>query len=209
MITVTEMDKALDAELSEVMTPAEIIIAKGLAQKWQSKAKVQKKEAVQNPTDDVKTLMLPSWCIVIPWFLVLSLTVTCAVLTVLYTFSFGADKSLAWLRSFLFTLFGEILIEEPLTVVGIALFLAFVIKRSDVEYFDLRSNKEWELDPEKMESVVAERVAVKLLRLDPVFLPPWPVSCNCNPHSIKPPHKIGKFVCRWTLKIDVTCERLS
>ena len=82
--------------------------------------------------DERKPGMLPWWCIFIPWFLLLSLTVTCAVFTVLYTFSFGADKSLAWLRSFLFTLLGEGLITEPLLVLFVALFFTFVILLLDL-----------------------------------------------------------------------------
>ena len=123
--------------------------------------------------------MLPWWCVFIPWSLVVCLTVTCAVLTILYTFTFGADKSLAWLRSFIFALMGEIFIDQPLTVLGVALFFAFIVKRSDMESVDVTVNRESDVNSDDMEAMVAERVAVKLLRLNPVYYPPYTVSTQC------------------------------
>ena len=125
--------------------------------------------------DERKPGMLPWWCIFIPWFLLLSLTVTCAVFTVLYTFSFGADKSLAWLRSFLFTLLGEGLITEPLLVLFVALFFTFVIRRDDMERMHTNVQFKPEAEPSE-EDLAIELYAVKILRLDPLYWPPAFVS---------------------------------
>ena len=135
---------------------------------------------------------LPWWCVTIPWFLVVALSITSAVLTILYTFTFGADKSLAWLRSFIFTMLGEVFVQEPILVLSVALFCAYFVRRDAMERMVVAPHivRQSTAHPDVL---ATQKVAVKLLRLDPVYWPPAMVSsydiyvrsvhiqCTCTP----------------------------
>ena len=123
--------------------------------------------------------MLPWWCIFLPWLMVVLTTVTCAFFTILYTFNFGVDKSLEWVRSLITSLFSDIFVNQPLTILFVACFFTFIIKRSELEKLQLdisvKTDSEGSTGKEK-EEVVTEKQAISMLKLDPIYRPPPKVS---------------------------------
>ena len=119
--------------------------------------------------------MLPWWCIFLPWLMVVLTTVTCAFFTILYTFNFGVDKSLEWVRSLITSLFSDIFVNQPLTILFVACFFTFIIKRSEMEKLELDVDAEDELD-ESDEAVKyrleTEKQAISMLKLDDIYRPP-------------------------------------
>ena len=119
--------------------------------------------------------MLPCWCIFLPWLMVVLTTVTCAFFTILYTFNFGVDKSLEWVRSLITSLFSDIFVNQPLTILFVACFFTFIIKRSEMEKLELDVDAEDELD-ESDEAVKyrleTEKQAISMLKLDDIYRPP-------------------------------------
>ena len=119
--------------------------------------------------------MLPWWCIILPWLMVVLPTVTCAFFTIVYTFNFGVDKSLEWVRSLITSLFSDIFFNQPLTILFVACFFTFIIKRSEMEKLELDVDAEDELD-ESDEALKyrleTEKQAISMLKLDDIYRPP-------------------------------------
>ena len=126
--------------------------------------------------------MLPWWCIFLPWLLVVLISVACAFFTILYTFNFGADKSLEWVRSLLTSLFTDIFCNQPLTILFIACFFTFIIKRSELEKVELNvDTNQPDFDnssAEDLRRVVTEKQAISMLKLDPIYRPPAAVGIS-------------------------------
>ena len=119
--------------------------------------------------------MLPWWCIFLPWLMVVLTTVTCAFFTILYTFNFGVDKSLEWVRSLITSLFSDIFFNQPLTILFMACFFTFIIKRSELENLELNVDVSADVsedDERDKYRVTAEKQAISMLRLDPIYRPP-------------------------------------
>ena len=123
--------------------------------------------------------MLPWWCIFLPWLMVVLTTVTCAFFTILYTFNFGVDKSLEWVRSLITSLFSDIFVNQPLTILFVACFFTFIIKRSELENLELNVDVSADVsedDERDKYRVTAEKQAISMLRLDPIYRPPSQVA---------------------------------
>jgi len=60
--------------------------------------------------------LLPFWCIYIAWFLVALSILVSAFFTILYSFEWGRDKSIAWLTAFLLSFFESVVLVQPLKV---------------------------------------------------------------------------------------------
>ena len=123
--------------------------------------------------------MLPWWCIILPWLMVVLTTVTCAFFTILYTFNFGRHKSLKWLRSLLTSFVSDIFCNQPLTILFMACFFTFIIKRSELENLELNVDVSADVsedDERDKYRVTAEKQAISMLRLDPIYRPPSQVA---------------------------------
>ena len=73
--------------------------------------------------------MMPWWCVFLPWTMVLTVCSTCAFFTILYSFNYGLEKSLQWLKSLICSFFVDIFFEQPLKVIGMSLFIAIILKK--------------------------------------------------------------------------------
>ena len=119
--------------------------------------------------------MLPWWCIFLPWLMVVLTTVTCAFFTILYTFNFGRHKSLKWLRSLFTSFVSDVFFNQPLTILFVACFFTFIIKRSELENLELNVDVSADVsedDERDKYRVTAEKQAISMLRLDPIYRPP-------------------------------------
>ena len=123
--------------------------------------------------------MLPWWCIFLPWLMVVLTTVTCAFFTILYTFNFGRHKSLKWLRSLLTSFVSDVFFNQPLTILFVACFFTFIIKRSELEKLQLDVGAKADIDEgsvSEQDDALIEKQAISMLKLDPIYRPPPKVS---------------------------------
>ena len=60
---------------------------------------------------------LPYFFVYVAWFLVFALSVSAAVMVILYGMTFGNGKSLQWLASTVVSFIQDVLITQPLKVI--------------------------------------------------------------------------------------------
>ena len=72
---------------------------------------------------------LPWWFVYVGWFLVMVTSLTAATVTLLYGIEFGLKKSSQWLLSMFFSLTQDIFVSQPLKVVALAIFFAYIFKK--------------------------------------------------------------------------------
>ena len=75
-----------------------------------------------------KSFILPWWCIVLPWALTMSTCLVASYVTLMYGLSFGLNKSLAWLSSFLVATSNSVAIFQPLKVAIIVMIMTLLLK---------------------------------------------------------------------------------
>ncbi|KAM8893905.1 polycystin-1-like protein 2 isoform 2-T2 [Spinachia spinachia] len=76
---------------------------------------------------------LPWWCVILGWFLLLSISGISTYFTLVYGFTYGQVKSTKWVVSLGLSLFQSIFILQPLKVIGLAVFFALMLKPVAVE----------------------------------------------------------------------------
>ncbi|KAK4321943.1 hypothetical protein Pmani_007294 [Petrolisthes manimaculis] len=103
-----------------------------------------------------RPLVLPWWCRILAWVLVIGVVVGSIFLVWAYALQFGGEKTSRWLSSFIVTFFISILVVEPLMVVLGAVVVAYCCRRSnatrvdadDVDFDevlpDLELDEEWQ-----------------------------------------------------------------
>ena len=115
--------------------------------------------------------LCPWWCLVVPWFLLITMSLLCGFFTILYTFSFGFERSIEWLYTLTVAFITDVFIMQPAKVILFAAIFSFIIKRSDMEEIELTivTDKEERLTSEQ----VAERreLLTQLKKLD-FYRPP-------------------------------------
>ena len=72
---------------------------------------------------------LPWWFVYVGWFLVIVTSLTAATVTLLYGVEFGLKKSSQWLLSMFFSVTQDIFVSQPLKVVALATFFAYIFKK--------------------------------------------------------------------------------
>ena len=157
----------------------------GKWRKYQNPERAYKAQKLRKTIEPPRRFMLPWYFAIVPWMLVIVTASGCSFLTILYTFNFGADKSLKWLRSFIVTLLGDILLTEPLNVIGFAVFFSIILRKNDVQRFDIKADKRSDIAPFNIRAIFNERVAVKVLRQNEAYKPPTKVRddadrCTCT-----------------------------
>ncbi|CAH3175942.1 unnamed protein product [Porites evermanni] len=80
---------------------------------------------------------LPYQAVYLAWFLVFAFSTGSAVVVVLYGMQFENVKSLQWLFSSVVSFVQDILITQPLKVLGLAVFFALVVKKPDQGEFQI------------------------------------------------------------------------
>ena len=75
--------------------------------------------------------MLPWWTALIGWFLVVALTGVCGFFTILYTFNYGLELSIQWLKSLVISFVSDLFFAQPIKVLGVALFVSLVLRKPD------------------------------------------------------------------------------
>lgn len=90
---------------------------------------------------------LPWWFVYVGWTLVIITSLTAASVTLLYGIQFGQQKSTQWLLSMFFSLTQDIFVSQPLKVVGLAIFFAYIFRKPDKVTFSSslsdRSDEDW------------------------------------------------------------------
>lgn len=79
--------------------------------------------------DALRAKGLPWWFVYVGWFLVIVTSLTAATVTLLYGIEFGLKKSSQWLLSMFFSLTQDIFVSQPLKVVALAIFFAYIFKK--------------------------------------------------------------------------------
>ena len=68
--------------------------------------------------------LIPHFCIYIAWFLCVCTAVASALFTVLFSLSWGGEKSARWLTSVLLSITGDVVISQPIKIILVSLILA-------------------------------------------------------------------------------------
>jgi len=89
------------------------------------------RRTVCNPT-------LPYWCVYIAWVLIALSILVSAFFTVLYSFEWGREKSIAWLTAFLLSFLESVILIQPLKVISTGYFwnIIFIITLRDFTLTD-------------------------------------------------------------------------
>lgn len=80
-----------------------------------------------------KKKLLPYWFLYIAWGICFLTCFTTAFFCVLYGLQFGKEKSAQWISSMLISFFQDVLISQPIKILGIALIIAIIIKKPPEE----------------------------------------------------------------------------
>ena len=75
-----------------------------------------------------KPFILPWWCVYIGWALTISTYTVSSYIVLMYGLTFGYNRSLAWLTSFLAMITNSVGILQPLKVAAIVITMTFVFK---------------------------------------------------------------------------------
>lgn len=92
-----------------------------------------------------KKKLLPYWFLYIAWVICFLTCFTTAFFCVLYGLQFGKEKSAQWISSMLISFFQDVLVSQPIKILGIALIIAIIVKKPAEE------EEEEEGDKKKME----------------------------------------------------------
>ena len=75
-----------------------------------------KDEVAEDRQRPIRVKLWPWWCRLVAWVLIVITVVTSAFFVLLYSVSWGPEKSQAWLLSFLFGFFQDVIIIQPFKV---------------------------------------------------------------------------------------------
>jgi len=119
-----------------------------------------------------KKKLLPYWFLYIAWGICFLTCFTTAFFCVLYGLQFGKEKSAQWISSMLISFFQDVLISQPIKILGIALIIAIIIKKPPEEEEDDNDKKkledeEWLHDGPRGESTDKRVKPKSLIRLQP------------------------------------------
>ena len=82
----------------------------------------------------------PYWMKYFAWMLNILASFTAAFFVVLYGFQFGKDKSEQWFSTFFLSFIQDVFVAQPLKVLGLALFIALIIKKPSEDEDEDNSN---------------------------------------------------------------------
>ena len=83
---------------------------------------------------------LPPWCVYVGWMAVVCTSMGAAAVTLLYGVQFGKKKSEQWLLSLFISIFQDIFVSQPLKVIVISLFFAYILKKPDTSVLQDSNN---------------------------------------------------------------------
>ena len=101
----------------------------------------RKEEAEKKKKKKKKKKLLPYWFLYIAWVVCFLTCFTTAFFCVLYGLQFGKEKSAQWISSMLISFFQDVLISQPIKILGIALIIAAIIKKPAEEEEEDGSDK--------------------------------------------------------------------
>ena len=76
------------------------------------------------------------------WMLNILASFTAAFFVVLYGFQFGKEKSSQWFSTFFLSFIQDVFVAQPMKVLGLALFIALILKKPNDEDDDEKDPKE-------------------------------------------------------------------
>lgn len=94
--------------------------------KQERKEEMEKKNKKKKPK---KKKLLPYWFLYIAWVICFLTCFTTAFFCVLYGLQFGKEKSAQWISSMLISFFQDVLVSQPIKILGIALIIAVIVKK--------------------------------------------------------------------------------
>ena len=83
-----------------------------------AKPKPEPGEVYQNPINAKKGSQFPHWCSYIGWVLVFIYIVVSGVFTIFYSMSWGREKSIAWVQTFVLSFAESAILIQPIKVCG-------------------------------------------------------------------------------------------
>ena len=94
-------------------------------------SKQERKEEIEkkNKKKKKKKKLLPYWFLYIAWVICFLTCFVTSFFCVLYGLQFGKEKSAQWISSMLISFFQDVLISQPIKILGIALIIAIIIKK--------------------------------------------------------------------------------
>uniref|UniRef100_A0A1I8G315 PKD_channel domain-containing protein n=1 Tax=Macrostomum lignano TaxID=282301 RepID=A0A1I8G315_9PLAT len=87
------------------------------------------KTTQQSVSNKSKQIVLPFWCNIVAWFLVLASVLVSGLFLVFYAMDWGRDKSQEWLAAFFLSTFQSVLIIQPLKVLAIGLVISVIMRK--------------------------------------------------------------------------------
>lgn len=83
---------------------------------------------------------LPYWMKYFAWCLLILTSFTSAFFVVLYGFQFGKEKSAQWISALTISFFQDVCVSQPIKILGLALFIALIVKKPAEEEDDQDGN---------------------------------------------------------------------
>ena len=87
-----------------------------------------------------KKKKLPYWMKYVAWCLLILTSFTSAFFVVLYGFQFGKEKSAQWISALTISFFQDVCVSQPIKILGLALFIALIVKKPAEEEDDQDGN---------------------------------------------------------------------
>lgn len=118
--------------------------------KMENEAQEKRREEKQKKTKKKKK-KLPYWMKYFAWTLLILTSFTSAFFVILYGFQFGKEKSAQWISALFISFFQDVCVSQPIKILGLALFIALVIKKpAEEEEEDEETNKK-QIDEEYLD----------------------------------------------------------
>ena len=148
----------------------ELRLARYCYTKWRYFVRVRRRLAAINVTPSKRSKdtecsgMLPHWCLFIPWFMVVSLSMSCAFFTILYSFNYSTGDSLEWLRSWTISFVVDVVVLQPLAILAATMYLTFIARANEIDRLEVEVDVEEDIDANDRFLIAAERQAITLFK---------------------------------------------
>jgi len=116
-------------EPTEPVTPADETASRASKPEMTADNQTDFSTAIEGDIDTFVGL-LPWWVTGITWILAILGSIACGFFIILYTFTFGPEKTKAWCASVLTSFFFGLLLEQPIKILLVAFALAFICRKA-------------------------------------------------------------------------------
>ena len=120
----------------------------GLKMETAAQEKLRQEKEVKKKKQKRK---LPYWMKYFAWALLILTSFTSAFFVVLYGFQFGKEKSAQWISALMVSFFQDVCVSQPIKILGLALFIALVVKKPAEEEEEEGDSNKLKLDEEYLD----------------------------------------------------------